>query len=140
MGLSSPLVSVNQGREINSGSFGYARYVFEEICVVSCCFFRFLPGSAARNKDDTPGPCQYTPINPNVISERRSIGEKTGVMLVIAWQTASDNLNLSNALVAIDVYLGLHFTQSYILRHHVSSLSVSLAFFGHLVFYSVWFG
>lgn len=34
-----------------------------------------------RNKDDTPGPCQYTPINPNVISERRSIGEKTGVKL-----------------------------------------------------------
>mmetsp|Transcript_95820 Transcript_95820/g.132967 ORF Transcript_95820/g.132967 Transcript_95820/m.132967 type:complete len:210 (+) Transcript_95820:51-680(+) len=34
-----------------------------------------------RNKDDTPGPCQYTPSNPTAISERRSIGEKTAVKL-----------------------------------------------------------
>mmetsp|Transcript_73191 Transcript_73191/g.89828 ORF Transcript_73191/g.89828 Transcript_73191/m.89828 type:complete len:211 (-) Transcript_73191:45-677(-) len=34
-----------------------------------------------RIRDDTPGPCQYSPINPIVISERRSIGEKTGVKL-----------------------------------------------------------
>lgn len=111
-------------------------YVFEEICIVPCRFFRFLLGSAARNKDDTPGPCQYTPINPNVISERRSIGEKTGVMLVIVWQTASDNLNLSNALVAIDVYLGLHNLTSYVtMCHHYLYLWHSLA-----IWFSIRFG
>eukprot|EP00438_Fugacium_kawagutii_P000034 Skav208220 [mRNA] locus=scaffold3686:59111:66549:- [translate_table: standard] len=40
-----------------------------------------------RNKDDTPGPCQYSPIDPNVISERRSIGEKTGVTLGLKGDT-----------------------------------------------------
>ena len=80
---------------------------FALFCGVSSFVSSGFLRSAARNKDDTPGPCQYTPNNPNVISERRSIGEKTGVMLVIAWHAATrfrNKLCLSNALVANDVF------------------------------------
>ena len=67
------------------GTPGSTKLVVWKLMEAQGCFFNISVSCAVRcacrNKDDTPGPCQYTPSNPTAISERRSIGEKTAVTL-----------------------------------------------------------
>lgn len=67
------------------GTPGSTKLVVWKLIEAQGCFFNISVSCAVRcacrNKDDTPGPCQYTPSNPTAISERRSIGEKTAVTL-----------------------------------------------------------
>merc|ERR1719498_2247308 len=45
------------------------------------CLFGMARRFARSQYDDAPGPCEYTPRNPNITRERKTIGEKLRVML-----------------------------------------------------------
>merc|ERR1719409_765193 len=43
------------------------------------CLFGMNP-RFKQSVDESPGPCEYTPRNPNATAERKSIGEKSAVL------------------------------------------------------------